>query len=115
MAAKVDVRERGSAQLLDAWKAGVVHLDDTIVTGLSEVLNGIQGRVEGARVLGAEHAEAVSVDIAYDGEDVPRCGNDVALILRHLGQVGGAVPVHVIINGVPALDALRVTLEVGNV
>jgi hypothetical protein len=104
--------ERGSAVLLKAWQSGVIRLNDEVVTGLSEVLNGIQGRVETARV--AEGREAVAVEIAYD-EDTPQCGNDLSLVFRWIRDVGSDIPVRVLINGVPAFDSVRVVLEVGNV
>ncbi len=115
--AEIDLtNERGSAVLLKAWQSGMLKLSDEVVTGLSEVLNGIQGRVETARVLGEETKQAVRVEISYDDGD-PVCGNDITLLLGRLKNVGGGIPVpiHIIINGIPAFDAVRMTLEVGNV
>jgi hypothetical protein len=107
-----EMEERGSAVLLTAWQSGVIKLNDEVVTGLSEVLNGIQGRVETARV--GEGRESVAVEIAYD-EDTPQCGNDLSLLFRWIHDAGGDIPVRVLINGIPAFDSVRVVLEVGNV
>ena len=112
MSKEIDLRQRGSSLLLQAWESGEVVLNDEVVTGLSEVLNGIQGRVETAQVLGEERS-AVRVGIAYD-DDTPRCGNDLSLILRALSKFDGVIPVHIIINGIPAVDSLRLDLQVGN-
>jgi hypothetical protein len=112
MVGEGETAERGSAVLLKAWQAGVIRLNDEIVTGLSEVLNGIQGHVETARV--GESRGAVAVEIAYD-EDTPQCGNDLNRLFRWIHDFGGDIPVRVLINGVPAFDSLRVLLEVGNV
>src|SRR2546423_10780159 len=111
MANEIDVRERGSALLLKAWKSGGVKLSDEVVTGLSEVLNGIQGRVETAQV--GEGKTSVSIGISYD-DDVPRCGNDLTQLFKKLHSLGD-IPIRIIINGIPAFDALHVNLEIGNV
>ena len=108
--------ERGSGRLLKAWQSGMIHLSDEVVTGLSEVLDGIQGRVETAQVLGETTKQGVRLEVAYDTDD-PGCGNDVTLLLKKLHHLGGGepVPIRIIINGIPAFDALRMTFEVGNV
>ena len=111
MKKQIDITERGSSVLLKAWQGGAIKLNDEVVTGLSEVLNGIQGRVETAQV--GEAKSSLSIGIAYD-DDTPRCGNDLSLILKKIQDLGD-LPVHVIINGVPAFDSMHVTLEVGNV
>jgi len=66
----------------------------------------------------AAHARSsgVRLSLAYDGDDVPICGNDITFWLRWHLQHGGVVkPPKIIINGIPFPDIIRLELDFGDV
>jgi hypothetical protein len=109
-------RARGSAKLLAAWKARA--LTEESVNEIAQHLDTSPARVEGVTVAGGTAASGLTVSLAYDGDDTPRCGNDIIFWLRwHLTHGGGVVltPPRIIINGTPYPDLVRMQLDFGAV
>jgi hypothetical protein len=98
-----------------AWHAR--GLTEASVREIAAALEESPATVVGAKVVGGASATGVTVSLAYEGDDVPRCGNDILFWLKwHLthGSVG-VHPPRIIINGVPFPDLVRLELDFGNV
>jgi hypothetical protein len=107
---------RGSDKVLAAWKART--LSGESVQQIAEELGRSPAIVEGVAVSGGESATGVRVQLRYDGDDTPMCGNDILFWLRwHLEHGTGGVlkPPRIIINGTPYPDLVQLELEFGQV
>lgn len=107
---------RGSEKVLAAWKART--LTGESVEQIAEGLGKSPATIEGVAVAGGESATGVRVQLRYDGDDGPWCGNDILFWLRwHLEHgTGGVVkPPKIIINGIPFPDLVRMELDFGQV
>ncbi|KPF68492.1 hypothetical protein IP84_09310 [beta proteobacterium AAP99] len=109
--------QRGSARLLAAFKAR--SFSEEAIRELAAHLDKSPASVEGALVKGGSAATGVSLTLAYSGDDVPQCGNDMAFWLAWLRRHGGGgfTPrrPRIIINGIPFPDWLRLELSAGEV
>lgn len=103
---------RGSELVLQAWKNRQAHLTEDFVKELSEILAQSPGKVQSVEFEGGAAPHAATLSIAYDGEDIPICGNDLRLLHKLTGKHGISGPV-VIINGVPALDRMNLEVQLG--
>ena len=101
---------RGSEKIMAAWSARELSED-----GVAEIAR--QFDESPARVVGAQaRSTGVRVSLAYEGDDVPICGNDITFWLRWHVKYGGVVkPPKVIINGTPYPDLIRLDLDFGDV
>jgi hypothetical protein len=107
-------RIRGSEKLLAAWKARV--LTEASVHEIANALDNSPAEVESVRVIGGQHATGVQLSLSYEGDDVPRCGNDILFWLRWHQKFGGVVkPPRIIINGTPFPDLVNITLGFGQI
>ncbi len=105
--------KRGSERLMAAWKARA--LTEESVREIATALEKSPATVERAAFNGS-NASGLSLSLAYDGDDVPLCGNDLQFWLRwHRIHGGNPPPPRVIINGTPILDSVRLELGFGNV
>ena len=101
--------KRGSEELLEAWRQRAA-IDDELVAELAQALQDSPAEVEDVSFSGGDHPSGARLSLAYSGDDIPICGNDLQWLLellRKRKKVGGEIVV--IINGRPALD--RVILE----
>lgn len=106
--------QRGSERLLEAWNKRV--LTDESVVEIAKQLDESPAIVLGAHVTGGGSPTGVSLSLAYEGDDVPRCGNDIMFWLQWLKQHGGRPrPPKILINGIPFPDLIRLELEFGDV
>ncbi len=109
-----DDKPRGSAKLLDAWKHRA--LTENSVMEIAENLGRSPAKVAAANVFGGLDATGLSVTLNYEGDDVPRCGNDILFWLQWHRRFGGVVvPPRVIIKGTPRPDFLQLQLGFGHV
>jgi hypothetical protein len=110
----VMVAKRGSEKLLAAWKNRA--LTEESVKEIAAELEKSPAVVEQAAVYGGQNPHTVTVALAYSGDDVPWCGNDLAFWLKwHRTHGNGVVrPPRIIINGTPVPDLIRVQLEFGD-
>lgn len=109
-----DEKCRGSAKLMDAWKHRA--LTEESVQEIAESLSKSPARVTAASVHGGADATGLSLTLNYDGDDIPRCGNDLAFWLGWHRRFGGVVlPPRVIIKGTPRPDFLEIQLGYGHV
>jgi hypothetical protein len=109
------VAKRGSEKLIAAWKARVVS--EAAIQEIAAALDKSPAKVDGIYVSGGESSTGVRVALSYEGDDVPRCGNDITFWLNWLRDHGGGivkVP-RVIINGIPWPDLVRLELDFGEV
>lgn len=105
---------RGSDKLRAAWEKRALKDDE--VHEIAAHLDKSVAKVEAVRVIGGVRATGVEVALSYTGEDVPRCGNDVAFWLHWLRNHGGnGRPPRIIINGTPFPEELRLELLFGDV
>ncbi|HEU4730284.1 MAG TPA: hypothetical protein VFT22_20445 [Kofleriaceae bacterium] len=106
---------RGSEKLIAAWNTRA--LTDESVKEIAAALDASPAKVLAANVVGGTHATGLTLSLAYEGDDVPRCGNDILFWLRwHINHGGGAVhPPRIIINGIPFPDLVRMELDFGHV
>ncbi len=108
---------RGSEKLMKAWKER--RLSEESVHEIAEALDKSPATVENFDIVGGENATGVRVALRYDGDDGPRCGNDITFwlqwLLRHGGGGGVINPPRVIINGTPWPEVIRLELSFGNV
>lgn len=105
-------KTRGSEKLMQAWKAR--SLSEAAVKDIAEALDKSSAVVEGAVVSGGASATGVRVSLRYDGEDTPRCGNDILFWLQWHRRFGGNPrPPKVIIRGTPFPDLVRMELDFG--
>ena len=111
----IDMTERGSARLLKAFEERGVVLSEDLVRGLAEALDGSEAKLGGAWVAPGTEPTGFGMSLAYDGEDLPRCGNDMQWLLELLRKYGtGGVPtIDVIINGRPRIDRALLLVSVG--
>ena len=107
--------KRGSERLMAAWNARA--LTEESVKEIAAALEASPATVLGANVIGGAHPTGVSLSLAYEGDDVPLCGNDILFWLRwHINHGGGGVrPPRIIINGIPFPDLVRIELDFGHV
>lgn len=108
--------KRGSEKLLKAWKAR--GLTEESVKEIAAALDKSPARIEGVTVSGGENPTGMQLSLAYDGEDGPRCGNDIQFWLQWLLKHGGGGvinPPRIIINGIPWPDVVKVQLYFGQV
>ena len=108
------VKKRGSEKVMAAWQARV--LTEESVREIAGAFEKSPARIEGATVVGGEHATGMRLSLAYDGDDGPSCGNDILFWLKwHLGHGGVVHPPKIIINGIPFPDLVRMELDFGHV
>ena len=110
----IDSKARGSEKLLAAWKART--LTEESVREISQALDRSPAKVETATVFGGANATGMRVGLAYSGDDVPMCGNDLLFRLKwHLVHGGEVKPPRILIGGIPFPDVLRMQLDFGHV
>lgn len=110
----IDSKARGSEKLLAAWKART--LTEESVREISQALDRSPAKVETATVFGGANATGMRVGLAYSGDDVPMCGNDLLFWLKWHRVHGGEVkPPRILIDGIPFPDVLRMQLDFGHV
>lgn len=103
---------RGSDKLMQAWKSRT--LSDASVKDIATALDKSPARLEGAVVSGGSAATGLRLSLLYEGEDTPRCGNDILFWLTWHRRFGGQPrPPKVIVRGTPFPDLVRMELEFG--
>ena len=109
------VSKRGSERLMAAWHARA--LTEESVKEIAAALEASPATVLGANVIGGSNPTGITLSLAYDGDDVPWCGNDILFWLKwHRSHGGGGVrPPRILINGIPFPDLVRVELDFGHV
>lgn len=106
--------KRGSQKLVAAWKARA--LTDESVREITQAFDASPAAVLGANFVGGAHATGMTVALSYEGDDIPRCGNDIQFWLKwHITHGGTPRPPRIIINGVPNPELLRLELDFGHV
>jgi hypothetical protein len=109
-----DAHLRGSEKLLSAWKSRT--LSEESVREIARALDESPAKVLGAKVIGGTNATGVQLSLSYEGDDVPRCGNDIAFWLKwHLTHGGEVHPPRIIIDGIPYPDILKMKIDFGDV
>ena len=107
-------KKRGSEKIMAAWQSRA--LTEESVREIAGAFEKSPARIEGANVVGGEHATGMRLSLAYDGDDGPWCGNDILFWLKwHLGHGGVVRPPRIIINGIPFPDLVRMELDFGHV
>lgn len=107
-------KARGSAKLLAAWKAREITED--AVREIAQVLEKSPATVEKVAFTGGggSAATGMRLALAYTGDDVPWCGNDLQFLLKWFKNHGfGGRPPRILINGIPFPDEVRLEVEVG--
>lgn len=108
---------RGSDKLMKAWKSRI--LSDESVNEIAGALEKSPAKVEAVSVFGGANPTGVRLDLRYDGDDGPWCGNDISFwlqwLLKHGGHGGVIRAPKIIINGIPWPDVIRVQLDFGQV
>lgn len=105
---------RGSEKLLSAWKNRTLTEDS--IREIARALDESPAQVLAARVVGGSNATGVQLSLAYEGDDVPRCGNDLLFWFKWHRIHGGEVrPPRIIIDGTPFPDLVRMELNFGDV
>lgn len=105
---------RGSEKLLSAWRNRT--LTDAAVQEIGKTLDESPAQVLGVRVVGGASPTGLQVSLAYEGDDIPRCGNDISAWLQWLRQHGGVPkPPRILINGQPYPEVLKLVLNYGDV
>jgi hypothetical protein len=108
------VLKRGSERLMAAWHARA--LTEESVKEIAAALEASPATVLGASVIGAANPTGITLSLAYEGDDVPWCGNDILFWLKwHRSHGGGVRPPRILINGTPFPDLVRVELDFGHV
>jgi hypothetical protein len=108
------VLKRGSERLMAAWHARA--LTEESVKEIAAALEASPATVLGANVIGGANPTGITLSLAYDGDDVPWCGNDILFWLKwHRSHGGGVRPPRILINGTPFPDLVRVELDFGHV
>ena len=103
----------GSEKLMAAWKTRA--LSEESVREIATALEKSAARVEQASVFGGASATGMQLTLSYEGDDVPRCGNDILFWLKwHRDHGGVVVPPRIIINGTPFPDLVRMVLDFGH-
>jgi hypothetical protein len=106
-------QQRGSERILGAWKARA--LTEEAVQEIAKAFEASPAKVTGASVDGGAAPTRLSVSLTYEGDDVPRCGNDILFWLKWHRTFGGEVkPPRIIINGTPFPDLVRLELDFGH-
>jgi hypothetical protein len=107
--------KRGSERLMAAWQARALTEDS--VREIAAALDASPATILGANVIGGAHPIGVTLSLAYEGDDVPRCGNDILFWLQwHRNHGGGVIRApRILINGIPFPDLVRLELEFGHV
>ena len=108
-------KTRGSEKLLAAWHGRV--LTEESVKEIAAALDKSPAIVERAAVVGGANATGMQLSLSYEGDDVPRCGNDITFWLQWLKKhgYGGPPPKpRVIINGIPWPDVVKLELIFGS-
>ena len=107
-------QQRGSEKIMAAWKARA--LTEESVKEIAESFAKSPATIEGATVAGGANPSGIQVELRYEGDDVPWCGNDILFWLRWHQKNGGVVrPPKIIINGIPFPDLIRMELDFGQV
>ncbi|MGH9244269.1 MAG: hypothetical protein ACRD29_08115 [Acidimicrobiales bacterium] len=108
--------ERGSAKLLAAWTERRTVLTDDDLNEIAGELEQSPARVEDVRFFGGSETIGLAFSLAYHGDDVDWCGNDLGWLLRLKKKFGGySNPPVVIINGTPWPDFAIVAASFGEV
>jgi hypothetical protein len=106
-------KKRGSEKLLAAWKTRA--LSEESVREIASAFEKSGTTIEKASVFGGASASGMQLTLSYEGDDVPRCGNDILFWLKwHRDHGGVVVPPRIIINGTPFPDLVRMTLDFGH-
>ena len=107
-------QKRGSEKLMAAWKART--LTEKAVGEIAEALEKSPGKVEIVNIVGGTNATGIQLRMAYEGDDVPMCGNDILFWLKwHINHGGVVRPPKIIINGTPFPDLVRLEVDFGHV
>ena len=107
-------QKRGSEKLMAAWKART--LTEKAVGEIAEALEKSPGKVETVNIVGGANATGIQLRMAYEGDDVPMCGNDILFWLKwHINHGGIVRPPKIIINGIPFPDLVRLEVDFGHV
>ena len=105
--------QRGSAKIMAAWQARVLTEDS-----IAEIAGSFEkspATIEGATVVGGEHATGLRLSLAYEGDDGPWCGNDILFWLQWHRKFGGVVrSPKILINGTPFPDLVQLNLDFGH-
>ena len=108
------IERRGSEKLLGAWNARALTEDS--VREIAEQFDKSAGVVERAMVTGGSEPTGLRMQVAYSGDDVPICGNDILFWLKWHRINGGVVrPPRIIIDGMPWPELLRMVIDFGHV
>ena len=106
--------KRGSEKVMAAWKARI--LTEASVKEIGAALDKSPAKIEGATFVGGENPTGFRLSLAYEGDDGPWCGNDIAFWLKwHQNHGGTPRPPRIIINGIPFPDLIRMELDFGHV
>ena len=107
--------ERGSAVLRQAWERKGFHLTDDMVGEIVDQLDVSPATVHDVRVTGGAMPTGISIDVSYEGDDVPWCGNDLSwLIAWHLKHQAPTVCIpRPLVDGIPFPDLIKATLHFG--
>ena len=104
--------KRGSEKLMAAWKMRA--LTEESVREIAEALDKSPAKIEGATFLGGGHSTGVRLSLSYDGDDGPRCGNDILFWFKwHLKYGGELRPPKILINGISNPDRVLLDLIFG--
>jgi hypothetical protein len=104
---------RGSEKIMAAWKAR--SLTEASVKQIAEAFETSPAKVTGAVFEGGAAPVGLTLSLSYEGDDVPRCGNDILFWLKWHRDFGGVVkPPKIIINGTPFPDLVQMELEFGH-
>ena len=108
-------KTRGSEKLLAAWHGR--GLTEDSVKEIAGALDKSPATIERAVVLGGANATGMQLSLSYEGDDVPRCGNDISFWLQWLKKHGYGGPPprpRVIINGIPWPEVVKLELTFGS-
>jgi hypothetical protein len=107
--------QRGSEKLLDAWRRR--SLTEESVKDIAANLDESKGVVEDVQFVGGSSPTGVNLSVAYSGEGLPWCGNDLQYILKWHRKFGGNPrPPIILIDGTPAdPDVIRMQMSFGDV
>lgn len=106
-------KQRGSEKLMSAWRHRV--LSEDAVQEIAKSLDESAAHVLGVSVVGGQHATGVQLTLAYEGDDIPRCGNDLTFWLKwHLKHGGEVKPPRIIIDGIPWPEIVKMVIDYGD-